>query len=138
MGKVVDKVTASVTKFDAEVTVDVDIFGETIEELISNLSTRGNMTEDKAAEIVFSNAVSNMVITLQNALRRWAVEGKGEDAKLAPIEAVQAKVDSWVPGVVQRSGKSKLEKLEVDFDKLDEAGQAKFLEYLKARAKGQK
>ena len=50
------------------------------------------------------------------------------------VDSVQDSVDNWVLGIVVRRGKSTVEKMQTQFEKMSEAEQAAFIEQIRAAA----
>ena len=108
--KVREKVSAT-SKFlkdagYAEIEVDFH-FPETLDE----------MAETFGEEITRTNAEANMVVALQGSIRRWAEsqlkgsDGNFDESKTLNVDKIQEQASAWKPGIVQRSKKSKVEKV---------------------------
>lgn len=78
------------------------------------------------AEVVFTNFKRQGVISLQGIVRN-GLKGDVKD------EEILNRVDSWKPGVVQRSGKSKTEKITDLFGKMDDDAKLALLQQLKSQ-----
>jgi len=132
-----NEVSAQVKKFGATVRAEAKIFGDSLTDLIDNIVATGKADATKVEQIVYTNAIAAMKVTLQSAMRRWAVvkdAETGEESLVKDPATIQAKVDSWIPGVVERTKKSTEDKMRDYYSGLDTDAQAEFLKSLQEKA----
>jgi hypothetical protein len=121
-------IKVSVPELEIDVTVQKN-FGANLEESVDLFGE----------EVVHNTAVRQFKIGAQ-ALVRAALKTKDSDGNVVPSnisqEDLQAKVDAWTPGVIQRSGKSKVERTAESIENMSEADRAELMEKLKASLAG--
>ena len=88
--------------------------------------TLAEAVEKFGEECVLNHFKSSGIVSLQSKMR--------SAAKANGVDSVQDSVDNWVLGIVVRRGKSTVEKMQTQFEKMSEAEQAAFIEQIRAAA----
>ena len=83
-------------------------------------SNHDEMVENYGEEHVYEHAKANIIVSVQDVIRKGINEGLDQ-------KAIQKNVDDWKPGA-KRRGKSKTEKALDAFDKLSEEEKSALME----------
>lgn len=87
-------------------------------------------------EVALSLLNAQLTVALQSNLRRWAASAdEAGEVTTASEEELQANVDAWKPGTVNRSKKSKEDKVLDIIGDMDEDAYQAFLDDLEAKRK---
>lgn len=92
--------------------------------------TLAGLVEKFGENIVHSNSVGSMTVSIQGNIRRWAkkyIEDMEKEDKEVTLEGlasyIQEKADAWKPGVVNRTKKSEVDKVADKASKIQDPDQ---------------